>query len=68
MEDICVFYADTIFESHDVETLLTYDGYGCLVQEVEHPEKYGIFSQDEHKNAIEVVEKPQEYIGNLANL
>lgn len=67
-EDVIVLYSDAIFSQKDIQKLVTHNGYGCLVQEVEHPEKYGIFSQDTAGNAIEVVEKPQEYVGNLANL
>ena len=67
-DDVLVVYADSLFSRKDIVTLATLDGYGCLVQEVENPEKYGIFSQDVDGNAIEVVEKPEAYIGNLANL
>lgn len=67
-EDVFIFYADAIFENADIHTLINHNGYGCLVQEVERPEKYGIFHQDANGNALEVIEKPQQYIGNLANL
>jgi dTDP-glucose pyrophosphorylase len=33
-----------------------------LVKEVEEPQNYGIFKQDEEGFAVSVVEKPQEYI------
>ncbi len=67
-EEVFVFYADTIFEDRDISKLIDYDGYGCLVREVESPEKYGIFHQKDNGDAIEVIEKPENYIGNLANL
>lgn len=67
-EDVCVFYSDSIFSKQDIDRLCQLEWYGCLVQEVESPEKYGIYSQDKDGNAIEVIEKPSEYIWNLANL
>lgn len=67
-EDVLVLYADTIFAKKDMQKLIDQDGYGCLVKEVENPEKYGIFAQDENGFALWVIEKPQEYVGNLANL
>jgi len=35
--------------------------------EVKSPEKYGICSLDENGNLIKIIEKPQDFIGNLAN-
>ncbi len=67
-EDVIVVYSDSIFSTFDVERLLHYDGYGCLVQEVEAPEKYGIFSVNSSGNAQKVIEKPTEDVGNLANI
>ncbi len=67
-DDVLIVYADSIFSHDDIYTLIHSESYGCLVQEVNNPEKYGIFSQDINWNAIKVIEKPQEDIGNLANL
>lgn len=62
-----ILYGDSLYPAHTLETLLQSDRFGCLVQEVENPELYGIFEHRDGK-AIQVVEKPQEYIGNLANM
>jgi dTDP-glucose pyrophosphorylase len=35
--------------------------------EVKNPEKYGICSVDENGNLVEIIEKPQIFVGNLAN-
>jgi dTDP-glucose pyrophosphorylase len=43
-------------------------GYGALCQQVNNPEKYGIFKTAETGNITQVIEKPQEYISNLASL
>jgi dTDP-glucose pyrophosphorylase len=42
--------------------------YGCLVKEVDQPEKYGIFQQNKDGTAKKIIEKPQEFIWNLANI
>jgi len=67
-EDFIVLNWDTIYSSSDLEKLYKLEGYGCLVKEVEEPQNYGIFEQDEEGFAVSVVEKPQEYIWNLANM
>ena len=41
--------------------------YAVLVRSVPNPEKYGIFTTDEQGFARELIEKPQSYIGNMAN-
>jgi dTDP-glucose pyrophosphorylase len=38
------------------------------VQQVEAPEKYGIFIQKSDGTAERVIEKPSEDFGNLANV
>ena len=66
--DVIIMVGDQIFEKTDIETLLTHDGYGCLVQKVENPESYGVFAADENGYATSLVEKPQEFIWDLANI
>jgi dTDP-glucose pyrophosphorylase len=34
---------------------------------VKNPEKYGICSVDENGNLIKIIEKPQNFVGNLAS-
>ena len=60
--------SDTIFHQSDIDMLAQYQGYAVLAKQVEYPEKYGIFQTDSSKKLIQVIEKPQEYIGNLASL
>lgn len=65
--DIIIAYADAIFSQKDVNKLMKQEGYSILAKEVKNPEKYGIFKVNTSWYIDEVVEKPQEYIGNLAN-
>jgi len=67
-EDFIVLNWDTIYSKRDLEKLYTLDWYGCLVKEVDEPQNYWIFKQDEEGFAVSIVEKPQEYIWNLANM
>lgn len=65
--DILLLNWDSIFDKIDIESLIKLNGYWCLVKEVSEPEKYWIF-KEENSIAKSIVEKPQEYIWNLANL
>jgi hypothetical protein len=39
-----------------------------LVKKVDEPEKYGIFKIDEKENIKEIIEKPEAFVGDLANV
>jgi len=66
--DVIIMVWDQIFEKLDIEKLVISPEYGCLVQKVDTPESYGIFSQDEKWYATSLVEKPKEFIWDLANI
>jgi bifunctional UDP-N-acetylglucosamine pyrophosphorylase/glucosamine-1-phosphate N-acetyltransferase len=66
--DIFVINWDSIFEKDDLIKLLTFKWYWVLVKEVSDPTKYWIFELDKEKNIKKVVEKPSDFIWNLANL
>lgn len=66
-EDILVLYGDTIYPQSELKKVLMSHDYGCLVKEVQNPEVYGIFKQ-QNGYAQKVIEKPSENIGNLANM
>lgn len=51
----------------DVKKVLKQKGFAVLAQKVKTPEKYGIFKTNKKGQLLEVVEKPKEFIGNLAN-
>ncbi|MDD2907814.1 MAG: sugar phosphate nucleotidyltransferase [Candidatus Gracilibacteria bacterium] len=66
--DIIILNGDSIFNKNDLKTILEYKGYGALAKQVASPEKYGIFKVDSENNIREIIEKPENYVGNLANL
>jgi len=67
-EDILILNWDTIFNKLDLEKISTFNWYWVLVKKVEKPEKYWIFKVDSDWNIMSVVEKPKDFIWNLANL
>jgi len=65
--DILLLNWDSIFEKIDFDSISSLDWYWCLVQKVEDPSKYGIFIE-ENNIAKKVVEKPLDFIWNLASV
>ena len=43
-----------------------FSGAHLFVKEVENPEEFGVMEIDKAGNAIDIYEKPKEYISNLA--
>ena len=67
--DCFIISSDSIYHQQDINMIATYDGYAALCQEVENPEKWGIFQISPHDHTIEkVIEKPRTYVWNLAHL
>lgn len=66
--DFLLLNWDSIFEYSDLEKIANFSSYWCLVQEVEDPSKYWIFKQDNSWLALEIIEKPADFVWNLANL
>jgi UDP-N-acetylglucosamine diphosphorylase/glucosamine-1-phosphate N-acetyltransferase len=67
-EQMLILYGDDVYGPDNIKQLLDIENLGIIGTEVENPERYGIFKTDETGNLIELVEKPAEYIGNLANI
>jgi len=65
--DIVIAYADAIFSQSDIDNVMQHNGYAVLAKKVHNPEKYWIFKLDAQGYILEVVEKPQEYIWDIAN-
>lgn len=65
--DIVIAYADAIFSQTDIDIVMQSDGYSVLAKKVTNPEKYWIFKLDDTGYISEVIEKPQNYIWDLAN-
>lgn len=66
--DVFIMNADTIFDKTDIGTLAKYNWYWVLVKQVSEPEKYGIFKTDSDNNIREIIEKPVNFVWNLASL
>lgn len=64
--EFILIYGDDLYGTKNIKQIIEHDGLATSAIEVEHPERYGIISKDENDNLINLVEKPQEYIGNLA--
>lgn len=67
-DDFILINGDSIFEKKDLDNLINSKNYWALVFETDTPEKYWIFEQDSNKFATKIVEKPEKFIWNLANL
>lgn len=66
--DVLIMNWDSIFEKKDLKKICKFDGYGALVKKVLEPEKYGIFEIDEKNNVKKIIEKPEKFVWDLANV
>jgi bifunctional UDP-N-acetylglucosamine pyrophosphorylase/glucosamine-1-phosphate N-acetyltransferase len=66
--DFLILNWDSIFDDRDLFRLSKLDWYGCLVKKVDNPERYWIFKLNKNDEVVEIVEKPENYIWDLANL
>lgn len=66
-EEFIALYGDDLYGPDNIKQLLEHD-LSIIGQKVEDPEKWGIFEQDANNNLVRLVEKPTEYIGNLAHI
>ena len=57
------FFGENPLENINLET---FSGAHLFVKEVENPEEFGVMEVDKAGNAIDIYEKPKEYISNLA--
>ena len=58
---------DDLFAREDLEQLVKYD-YAALVLRVKDPSLYGVYEVDDKNRVLNLVEKPKEYLGDLANI
>lgn len=66
--DILVLNGDSIFDQEDFDKIISFSWYGALVQAVSDPSKYGVFKQNSWGLASEIIEKPKNFVWDLANL
>lgn len=67
-DQVIILNWDSIFDTKDIKKLIDCPTSALLVKQVENPEIYGICEVDINQNIKKIVEKPQEYIWNLASL
>jgi UDP-N-acetylglucosamine diphosphorylase / glucose-1-phosphate thymidylyltransferase / UDP-N-acetylgalactosamine diphosphorylase / glucosamine-1-phosphate N-acetyltransferase / galactosamine-1-phosphate N-acetyltransferase len=58
---------DDVYSRQDMEQLVKFD-YAALVKTAETPSLHGIYQVDKDNKVLDLVEKPEKYIGNLANI
>lgn len=59
---------DSIFSPSDLEKIIKLEWYWALVKKVDDPKKYWIFKQNQEWFATEIIEKPDVFVWDLANL
>lgn len=67
-DDILIINWDSIFDKKDLEKLLNFPWYWVLAKKVSDPSKYWIFEVKQDFTINKVLEKPKEFIWDLANL
>ncbi len=66
--DFLILNWDSIFDDKDLLRLYKLDWYGCLVKKVTNPERYWIFKLNKKDEVVAIVEKPENYVWDLASL
>lgn len=66
-DDLLFLYWDSIIDKRDIEKVINNPYEAILTEETKTPEKYWIFKENDWF-AEAIIEKPQEYVWNLANL
>ena len=67
-KDVIILNWDSIFSKKDLEKIAKLKWYWALVKKVEDPSKYGIFEVDENDFIKKIVEKPKDFVWDLANV
>jgi len=62
-----VINGDDIFSHNDVKNLVKFSG-AALVKHVEDPSQFGVYQVDSNNRVLDLVEKPQKFIGTLTNI
>jgi len=58
---------DDIYDRIDIEQLLKFK-YAALVRYEDDPSQFGVFHVDEQNRVLNLIEKPKQFVGNLANV
>lgn len=63
-----ILNGDDIYSKKDIEQCIKCEDYSVLGQKVNTPERFGILQTDNKNYLKKLVEKPKEYVGDLANI
>lgn len=66
-EKFVALNGDDLFAREDLDRLSKFE-FGALAKRVDDPSLYGVFEVDEYNKVQNLVEKPKEYLGDLANI
>ena len=67
-DDCIVINGDDIYDFDDLQKLCAFDGYAVLTKYTDTPEIFGIYqTEPDSTKVIRIIEKPQEFVGNMAN-
>lgn len=67
-EQFIMLYGDDLYGPENIKKVIAHDGLAVIGMPVDDPEKWGIFQTDESGSMISVIEKPTEYVGNMAHI
>jgi len=67
-EQFMVVSGDDLYSKDDLYSVCSTNSLSVLTAETDAPEKFGICSIDENDQLCEIVEKPEIFCGNLANI
>lgn len=62
-----VLNGDDIYFKKDIEKLIK-SNFGVLGFEVKNPQDFGVLILDENSNLTKIIEKPKQFISNIANI
>lgn len=66
-DNVAMILGDNIFEDDFSETIKNFQSGGhVFAKEVSDPERFGVVKFDEQNNAVQIVEKPKEFLSNFA--
>lgn len=67
-DEILILNGDSIFDKKDLENIIHFSWYWALVKRVEDPSKYWVYKQNSQWLATEIIEKPEIFVWDLANI
>ncbi len=67
-EQFVFVYGDDLYGPKNIASVIASPTLAVVGTYVSDPEKWGIFQTNEAMNLVKVVEKPQEFVGDLANI